>query len=63
MLSEDEYQLVILRDEGVLGVIISQSAHASLVAFVKNGMQYVVLMENDDLAAVTISDLGLGVDE
>lgn len=63
MLNEDEYQLILLKDEGVLGVVLNQSAHVSRVAFLKNGMQYVVMVENDDLASIEIDDLGIGVED
>lgn len=44
-----EYPVVILQEEGVLGIIIKYGAFASVVQYYKDGISYEILVENSDI--------------
>jgi hypothetical protein len=48
----DEYDVVIVLDEGVLGVVLEAGAHFSTVLYFTGGMMYQEIMENDEFVAL-----------
>lgn len=51
--------MVYLYDQGVLGQLISYNAHASLVKYQINGIEYETMVLNDDFEIVEELDMGL----
>lgn len=48
----DETPIVILKEEGVMGVVRSHGAHASLITFSLDGEEITELRENDEFVVI-----------
>lgn len=55
------HYIVYISDEGCYGVTESMGAFASLVKYNKNGIEYKVMMLNEDL--IFIEDINIGIEE
>lgn len=54
-LEDDEYlttPIVMLRDEGVMGVLVEEGAHVSTVKYFMGGIEYVEIIENDEFVVI-----------
>lgn len=45
---EDEWEVVIVKDEGVFGVVLEAGPHVSTVLYCTGGLMYEEIMENED---------------
>lgn len=52
----DEYDVVIVKHEGVFGVLLKYGAHASTVLYCVDGLMYKEIMENEDFEPVEVDD-------
>ena len=55
------YPMVYLYDYGILGLLLKYNAHASLVKYELDGIDYESLMLNEDFEIV--EELGIGLDD
>lgn len=55
------HYIVYIEDEKCYGVTESMGAFASLVKYNKNGIEYKVMMLNEDL--IFIEDINIGIEE
>lgn len=53
------YPMIYLYDFGILGELIRYNAHASIVRYEMDGIEYEVAMLNDDFEIIQELDLGL----
>lgn len=51
---DDELMIVVVKDEGVLGVVIEHGAHISTVLYCVDGLLYEEIMENEDFEVMEL---------
>lgn len=52
---DDDYlstPIVMLREEGVMGVVLEEGPHASLIKYLYGGIEYIEYVENDDFVVI-----------
>jgi hypothetical protein len=49
---QDRYRIIWIYEEQVYGTILSEGAHASLVRYSKDGIDYKVYLENDEFSVM-----------
>lgn len=52
--NEDEYAIVVVKDEGVLGIVLEQGAHVSKVLYCVGGLLFEEIMENEDFEVMEV---------
>jgi len=53
------YPMIYLYDQGILGELIQYNAHASIVYYKMDGLEYETIMLNEDFEIIQEMDIGL----
>lgn len=57
-MSQEEYdkvpEIVVVKDEGVFGIVVNAGPHVSTVLFCVDGLMYEEIMENEDFEVLEV---------